>query len=225
MAEAVTGTPPATPPAPAPAPTPEPPAGDPPAQPPQPAKGTPEPAPAKGAGDDGKGTGTALAEPEPPKGQQPPKPPETYDLKLPDGSQLRPTVLEKTAAYAKQRGLSNADAQELVNQQNQAVVDHVEALQGQRDTWLEETKNDAEVGGDKFNENVEIAKRVVDRFGTEGFKKALVDTGLGNQVDVVKTFVAIGKAAKDDSFFQGAPAGPPQKTAAQKMYPNHKPEG
>src|SRR5688572_20896218 len=53
--------------------------------------------------------------------EQKPVVPEKYDLKLPEGSLLEAAQMEKISAYAKEKGLSNEQAQELLERENDAV--------------------------------------------------------------------------------------------------------
>lgn len=49
-----------------------------------------------------------------------------------------------------------------------------------RDTWVPETKNDPEVGGEKFSGAVTDAKRFLEQFGDKDIRNYLDDTGWGN---------------------------------------------
>lgn len=60
--------------------------------------------------------------------------------------------------------------------------------------------------GADYDKNLEVAKRACTQFGGEEFTKLLVDTGLGSNPTVVKTFLEIGKVNLDDSFVKGEPA-------------------
>ncbi len=147
--------------------------------------------------------------------------PEKYELKLPEDSQLDEAVLDRTAAYAKKRGLSNADAQELVDQQDQAVADHLKAARGIADGWVAEVKADKELGGDNFKKSSELAKRVVNRFGSDAFKTALIDTGMGNHPELLRFCYNIGLQMGDDTLVvPGTTSSTPktEKTAAEVMY-------
>lgn len=130
--------------------------------------------------------------------------PEKYELKLPDGSLLKPERLEKIAAFAKERGLSNEQAQAIVERENEAVSEYAslkdQTVEAEVNKWVELSKNDKEFGGPAFKENVELAKRVVNQFGSEEFKKALNETGLGNHPELIRFAHRIGKMMKEDQF-------------------------
>ena len=130
--------------------------------------------------------------------------PEKYDLKLPKGSLLDSSAIERISAHAKAKGLSNEAAQELMDREEQAIVSYHEGQMKQveeiRTGWLKAAETDKEIGGDKFKENAELAKRVVERFGTAEFKKAMNETGFGNHPEVIRIFVRIGKMMADDQL-------------------------
>lgn len=146
--------------------------------------------------------------------------PEKYELTLPDGSLLDESVLERTAEIAKKQGLSNEQAQELLNQKSVAVNEYVSALQARVESWKTEVQNDKELGGAHFAKSVETAKRAVERFGTPEFQQALRDSGLGNHPEVVRVFKRIGEAMEDDTLLTvRQPSKKEPVDMASKFYP------
>lgn len=154
---------------------------------------------------------------EPPK-EEPPKAgdvkpeskvPEKYDLKLPEGSLLEEGAIERISAFAKQKGLTNDQAQSLLEEQNSAVSGYqgriMEAHNKQVDAWAKEVEADPEVGGENYKKNVELASRVVKRFGDEELVKQLNKTGYGNYPGLVKLMTRIGKAMSEDQLVTGTP--------------------
>jgi hypothetical protein len=138
--------------------------------------------------------------------------PEKYDLKLPEGSLLSASQLEALATYSKENKLTAEQAQGLLEREHQAVATYVEnqkqELAKKPEAWLAEAQADKEIGGDKFGENTELAKRALATFGSDTLKKILNDTGLGNHPELVRAFVRIGKAMSDDKLvLPGAHAG------------------
>jgi len=154
------------------------------------------------------------------------KPPEKYDLKLPDGAVLNKDRLDKIATYAKERGLTNDQAQEIVERENDAVKEYQESgkkiLEESAIKWASHAKSDKEIGGEKFVENAEIAKRVLKRFGSESLVKILDETGYGNHPELLRFAYRIGKAMGNDKFVpSGTPAGD-KKDIASVFYGEEK---
>lgn len=132
------------------------------------------------------------------------KVPEKYDLKIPKDSLLEKDQVEEIETFAKQQGFSNDQAQELLNREEKLLSGYKETLhqefEEKTSQWLEDIKSDKQLGGDNYKKNIATATRVVDRFATDDFKKALNESGFGNHPELVRTFVKIGNAMSEDSF-------------------------
>lgn len=135
-----------------------------------------------------------------------------YDLKLKDGSLLDTKAPERIAEFAKKHGLSQEAAEAVLDGQHEAVRGYKQTQESQfndmKARWVDEVTNDKEIGGEAFAQNVEVAKRALDRFATPDFKKALESTGFGNHPELVRIFYRIGKAMKADNvILSGTQAG------------------
>lgn len=153
--------------------------------------------------------------------------PEKYaDFKLPEGVKLDEPTMGKFSELAKKHGLSQEAAQEFVTLGAQMQAGNAQALQAaidaQGETWAGEAKADKEYGGDKFDENLAVAKGALDKFGTPQLKALLVQSKLGNHPEVLRTFFRIGKAISEDGFVPGR-TGTAGGSIAQRMYPNMNP--
>ncbi len=148
--------------------------------------------------------------------------PEKYDLKIPDGSPLGQAQLDKISQLAKEKGLSNEEAQALVDDKHAVVEDYKrqqdESVQSVKDGWITSVKNDKEIGGENFNRSVELSKRVVEKFGSEKLVQELESTGLGNHPELVRAFSRIGKAMDADKWIPAGNPGAGKKSTAQKLY-------
>jgi hypothetical protein len=163
---------------------------------------------------------------EKPTGKNPPegKPSEQkLALKLPDGSVLDPGAVERIAAYAKERGLSQEQAQELLNREHGAVAAYVEGqkqvLNSARTSWLEEVKSDKEIGGEKYNEAIELSRRLISDFGSEALKQALNETGLGNHPELIRFVYRLAKTRADDKIVRPSAGAGQRKSMEQVFYP------
>jgi len=154
--------------------------------------------------------------------------PEKYDLKLPDGSFLDQGRIDKVALHAKEYGLNNEQAQKLLESEHEAVSSYAQNLQkefeSQHKGWLEAIKNDKEIGGDSYQENIEQAHRVLKRFGNEAFFKELETTKLGDHPELVRTFVRISKALSEDKLIMAGAQSPGKKSIEDIFYPTTKKE-
>jgi flagellar biosynthesis GTPase FlhF len=156
------------------------------------------------------------------------KKPDSYELKLPEGSKLSKADADEIAAYAKEQGLSQEQAQKQLERESKLVevgeARSLEKLKEATGQWLEAAKTDKEIGGEAFPKNAELAKRVVTRFGTAEFKAELERTGLGNHPELVRTFVRIGQAMSDDQFIMPGTQPNQQKDLATRFYGEEKKE-
>lgn len=144
-------------------------------------------------------------------------PPEKYDLKLPANSPVDPARLEKIAAEAKAQGLTQEQAQALVEREHSVVNDLVESHNARIKGWIEESTNDKEIGGPEINRNIELAKRVVDTYGSPLLKQHLETTGFGSHPELLRLFVRIGKAYGEDRLIRGSGTPQPAKKSAADL--------
>lgn len=158
-------------------------------------------------------------DPEKTEDKEKPVVPEKYDLKLSDNSLLNEAALEKIAAYAKVQGLSQEDAQALVKSQEGEVASAMAvAVEKRKSQWLEQCKSDKDIGGEKLNENVTLAKDMLDKYGDENFRKELTDGGFGNHPGLVRMLVKIGRASANDKAIIPKTTPTAVRSAAEIMY-------
>lgn len=154
--------------------------------------------------------------------------PEKYeDFKLPEGAKVDEAVMGEFATVAKELGLSQEQAQKLVDinaRAQQVNFDRLQsAVDAQAEKWGVDSKADKEFGGDKFDENLAVAKRALEQFGTPELKSLLEQSKLGNHPEVLRFFFRAGKAISEDGFVPGKPGNSSGKSIAQQMYPNMNP--
>ncbi len=154
--------------------------------------------------------------------------PEKYDIKLKEGSKLDAAHIEQVSKYAKENGLSNDEAQVLLDRESSAVGSYHERLSTivneKRAQWVENGKSDKEIGGDNYKQSVALANRVITKFGSEALVKELVDSGFGDHHEILRVFARIGKAIGEDKLVMpgSQPAG--KKTMAEKFYGSSTPQ-
>lgn len=145
--------------------------------------------------------------------------PESYTFDLPEGSQLPEEGVAAFSEFAKKQGLSQDAAQDLLSKMAPAMQDRqARLLEQARADWQAQTKADKEIGGDKLNENLAVAKKALEKFGTPELTAMLNETGLGNHPDLVRTFYRIGKAISEDSFVPGSAGDAGNSRDARKLY-------
>ena len=127
-----------------------------------------------------------------------------YSLNLREGSLLGKGFLEDVESFAKENNLSNEVAQKVLDKQQMVLDSFIEAEANRHDKeleeWRQEVINDPTLGGDNLNKTAEDARRVVTRFGSEGFIQILKETGYGDHPEVVRFLSKLGSIMSEDSL-------------------------
>lgn len=174
---------------------------------------------APAAGTEALASANAAAGTQDPKATEPVAP-ESYDLKMPDGVELDQDAVAEFTAIAKELKLDQAAAQKLADVGAKMVQRQVEAHAKLVESWVEQVKTDKEIGGDRLAENLGVARKALETFGTPELRDVLNATGLGNHPEVIRAFYKVGKAISEDRFVSGAPKGGTADDPAKKLFPN-----
>lgn len=146
--------------------------------------------------------------------------PETYEFKLPDGVHLPEEGVTAFGEFAKAQDMPQEAAQDLLGKLAPAMQQRQEAvLASAREEWTAQVKADKELGGDKLEENLAVAVKAREQFGSEELTTLLNETSLGNHPALVRFFFKVGKAISEDGHVTAGGASAEGKTPAQKMYP------
>ena len=154
---------------------------------------------------------------------QPAGAPETYEaFTAPDGAALDQAAVDAFTPVAKELGLTQDQAQKLVDLHAQQAQGWLQGLYDahakQRADWVAAAKADGEIGGADHTDKVAVAKDALKRFGTPELSKALEESGLGSHPEVVRFFHRVGKAIADDAVVLPATSGGPR--SPRSLYPN-----
>lgn len=145
--------------------------------------------------------------------------PEKYEFGQIDGVDLDPSVIGGFSDVAKEIGLSQEQAG--------AVVEKIAPLLAQREAqrvaeitqaWGEEVKQDKEIGGEQFDENLSVAKQALDAYGSDELKSILDESGIGNHKEVIKFMWRVGQTLQEDRLMSGD--GGSSHQDARDLYPN-----
>jgi hypothetical protein len=164
------------------------------------------------------------------KAEQPAGAPEKYEaFTMPEGYALDENLLNEFAPVLKELNLPQAAAQKvmdfapkLIEHTQQSTIAQVLEQTGLKDfpTWADAVKTDKELGGEKYAENLAVAKKAIDTFGSPELRAVLNKTGLGSHPEVVRAFYKVGKQISEDSFVTGSKVAP-KKSTAEVLYPTH----
>ena len=130
-----------------------------------------------------------------------------YDsLDKPEDSLLSDADMERILSKAKEEGLSKEAAQKQVESADGVLKSSSEDLDRRHnelsESWIQECKDDEEIGGDKFSESVDNARKALKKFAPPELLVDLNKTKFGNNPNVIKTFARIGKAMSPDELIK-----------------------
>jgi hypothetical protein len=151
--------------------------------------------------------------------------PETYeDFTLPEGVEVDQVAMDAFQPLAKELGLSQEQAQKLVDIQAGMMEQLGTKLQAQLDekveTWVETSKADKEIGGAEFDAKLATANEAVKQFGTKELLDVFDATGVRNHPEVIRFCYRIGKMMQNDKFEFGNTNKPGPKSAAEVLFPD-----
>jgi hypothetical protein len=148
--------------------------------------------------------------------------PDKYEFKLPEGIQLDTKGTEAFSEIARELNLTQDGAQKFLDKMGPVIAGrHGELLTQAKAQWVEAAQTDKEYGGEKLSENLAVAKKALDTFGSPELRTLLNESGLGNHPEIIRAFYKAGKAISEDKFVPatgGSPRG--TKAAADALYPN-----
>lgn len=146
--------------------------------------------------------------------------PEAYEFTAPDGKEFDADVLAQFAEAAKEANLPQDAAQKVLDKIAPALAAKQERMmEAARAEWAESAKADKEFGGDKLGENLGIAKKALESFGSPALTALLNESGLGNHPEIIRAFVKVGKAISEDRIVTGSGTTGP-RDPAKTLFPN-----
>jgi hypothetical protein len=155
-------------------------------------------------------------------GETPTGAPEKYEFTVPEGVQLDEQGLSAFSEFAKELDMPQEAAQKMLEKMGPAWQQRqAQAIATVHEQWKEASTSDKEFGGEKLTENLAVAKKALDTFGTPELNKLLKETGLGNNPEIIRAFYRAGKAISEDSFVAGSQGRPASgRDPAKSLYPN-----
>lgn len=155
-----------------------------------------------------------------PAAAEKPGAPEKYEFKAPEGSELNPEVMTKFEGVAKELGLTQEAAQKVVDAMGpQIAAVHAAKFEAVKAEWTESARADKEFGGEKLAENLAVAKKALDAFGTPELRTLLNDTGLGNHPEIIRAFFKAGQKISGPNFVAGGATATGGASTAATLYP------
>jgi len=141
-----------------------------------------------------------------------------YDLKMPEGVEADGELAAALSGEFKELGLSNAQAQRLVDKYIEAQTKRMES-QGEKwgetvSGWIDEAKRDQEIGGARWDETVSAGRLAVSTFGTPALRDYLNASGGGNHPEIIRFMAKVGSLLGEDRLAGGGAVGAGKPTEA-----------
>ena len=152
-------------------------------------------------------------------------PGEYAEFTIPEGQELDKGAMDTFKPIAKELGLTQEQAQKLVDVYSGSTADASKVMMEQIDalheSWIQEVRNDKELGGVKFDETLATARTFLNGYGDEQLTQVLNESGLGNHPAVVKLFYKLGRSMAEDNVNIGAIRNAEGEVSlAKRMFPN-----
>lgn len=151
--------------------------------------------------------------------------PEKYEFTPPEGTQADPVYQEKFEGIARELNLTQDQANKLYalgGEMAQAQQKAFEtALQAQSVQWEEATRNDKEIGGDKFDASVAAARKAMGVYATPEFRELCEATRIGNHPEFIRLMTRIGQTISDDMLVNAPSAGGSERRSAASVLFDH----
>ena len=145
------------------------------------------------------------AEPEQPattEQQEKPAVPEQYQFTAAEGKEYDADVLKEAAA--REIGLDNDQANLMLGRMSAMLEQrHGAQMEALSNQWAQQSRTDAEFGGDKLNENMAVAKRALQQYGSPELSDLLNQSGLGNHPAFIRMFYRVGLTLREDGMVNG----------------------
>jgi len=187
----------------------------------------PQASPQPGTGRPADNLSASPAAPHEPTADKPEKPavPEKYDdFIMPENVTLDPQASQELKGLAKEYSLTQTQAQKAADlgakMMQKWTSQQTEAITRAQTEWMSSAKSDTEFGGGKLQENLGLARKALDTFGTPKLTQLLEGSGLGNYPEIIRAFYRAGKAISADRFVSGEAGFTDTRHAAEKLYPD-----
>ena len=118
-----------------------------------------------------------------------------------DTSELDPEVVTAFGEVAKELDLPQDAAQKVLDKVAPVIqAKQAKVLEQVKTDWANDSQADKEFGGENLAENLEIAKKSLDAFGSDTLKSLLHETGFGNHPEIIRFMFKVGSAISEDSY-------------------------
>lgn len=133
--------------------------------------------------------------------------PTQYEFKAPEGRSFDDQVIKAYGDIAKELNLPQETAQKMLDKVGPLLQDRQsQQLVEIQNSWVNNSRADKEFGGEKLQENLAVARKALDQFGTTELRALLNESGLENHPEVIRLLYRAGRAISEDRYVGGSPS-------------------
>jgi len=147
-----------------------------------------------------------------------------FELNAPEGHDKE--SLSAFGLAAKEQGIAPTAAQKMLDQIVPVLQERqMASLDAIHKDWIAASKSDSLIGGDKFDENMAIAKKGAEAYGDDDLQTLLKPVseggqGLGNHPAINRFLFKVGKALQSDTeIVKGSALPVGEEDEAEILYP------
>lgn len=143
------------------------------------------------------------------------------DFNIPDYVELNEGIMQEFKEFSATKGLSQKEAQSLIDMQLKVNAEQAEGWFKQTENWAKEIEADEVYGGKNFGKTVSGANAVLSSFDKSGkVTEFLKSSGYGNNPDIIRFLADIHKKhMADDVIIPGSEAWNEQKLV-DRLWPD-----
>ena len=117
--------------------------------------------------------------------------PEKYEFQAPEGKQFDDALIASYSEVARELNMSQESAQKLIDKMGPVIAARqAEQIAAAHEEWAKTARADKEFGGDNLQENLGVAKKGLETFGTPELRQLLNQSGLGNHPEIIRTLLS-----------------------------------
>jgi len=168
--------------------------------------------------DDGDDAGAAAGGEQAGGEEQSDVPDEYAAFSTPEGIEIDENLVAQANPIFKELGLSQEQAQKLVDFQSAQVKAQVDAFHERVNGWKEASRSDPEIGGDKLDSNVAIANKVLFDAFSQPFVDELKQIGFLNHPEFIRGLSKLGNQFYTEDDPGGGNAAGREKSRIERLY-------
>jgi hypothetical protein len=130
--------------------------------------------------------------------------PEKYDFKFDEGKTVDAGILDVYSEVAKELNLTQDAAQKMLSKIAPVIEgQQLQRIEAVKNEWTQASVTDKEFGGDKLQENLQVAEKALSQFGTDQLRALLKQSGLANNPEVIRFMYRAGRQLSEDTVVSG----------------------